>query len=186
MRGLILAGGKISRFGSNKALAAYKGMTFLERAVSLLKSLDLKPVVVTRRGMDYPFVKCTTIYDKLPEKGPLGGIYTAMSVFKNTAFLVLTCDMPGLTHGVLQKLLDQHEPSRPLTSYSASGSTEQPFPGVYEASLFGIIKEKIKKEDLSMRGLLEAAAARKMIQWEGDPAVFRNVNYVDQLNCLTS
>ena len=49
IRGLVLAGGKSSRFGSDKALALYEGMTFLERATSLLEALNLKPVVVTRQ-----------------------------------------------------------------------------------------------------------------------------------------
>ena len=176
MRGLILAGGKSSRFGADKALAVYEGVTFLERAVLLLASMDLKPVVVTRRGADYPSVQCTTIYDKLPEKGPLGGIYSAMSSFKKTAFLVLTCDMPALTRDVLLELLDQHEPSRKLTLYSTGERAEQPFPGIYEPAILDIVREKLKKDELSMKGLIQEIVSRKMIAWKGAHDIFRNIN----------
>ena len=181
MRGLVLAGGKSSRFGSDKALARLGGMSLLEKVVSTLDAINLRPIVVTRRGIDYSFIQSTLIYDQLPEKGPLGGLYTAMSVFKNTPFLILTCDMPALTPGVLSGLLASHERCHPVTIYSLEGQGFQPFPGIYEPSLFGMIKEKIKQNDLSMHGLLEATPARKVIRWEGDPAVFCNVNYKKDL-----
>ena len=109
IRGLVLAGGKSSRFGEDKALAHYEGISFLERAVNSLKLLGLHPVVVTRRGADYSFVRCPVIYDKFPEQGPLGGIYTALTVFRETAFLTLTCDMPFVTLAALSGLLEEKE-----------------------------------------------------------------------------
>ena len=185
MRGLILAGGKSSRFGTDKALAVYEGVTFLERAVLLLRSLDLKLVVVTRRGADYPFTQCTTLYDKLPEKGPLGGIYTAMSWFKATPFLVLTCDMPALTRDVLQRLLDHHEPSKQLTFYSTRDGAEQPFPGIYEPSSFANVRERLKRDELSIKGLMQEIVTRKAIDWKGDQDIFRNINSKEDLAKLS-
>ena len=181
IRGLVLAGGKSSRFGSDKALVKYHGIPLLGRAVDLLKSLNLNPIIVTRRGADYSFAKCTVIYDKLTGQGPLGGIYTAMTLFKNTAFLILTCDMPALTVPVLQELLEQHEPSCELTFYSTADRAEQPFPGIYEPSLLGVIREKLKKEDLSMASLFKEIATRKVIDRGGGSDVFCNINTKDDL-----
>ena len=186
MRGLVLAGGKSSRFGSDKALALFEGRSFLERAVSLLFSAGLKPVIVTRRGADYTFLNAPVIYDQLPEKGPLGGIYTAMTVFKQTPFLILTCDMPALTHGVLSDLLSAHEARAQVTLCASPGLGPQPFPGIYEPSLLGTIKERILRDDLSMHGLLQAVPARKVLAWEGDPAVFCNVNHKEDLAARAS
>ena len=176
IRGLVLAGGKSSRFGSDKATAVYEGVRFLERAVSLLKELGLKPVVVTRKNANYPFIQCTLIQDKMPDLGPLGGIYTAMSIFRNTAFLVLTCDMPALTLPVLSELLAKHEARYPVTAYSTDDRGLQPFPGVYEPSLLGVVREQMKDGDLSMRGLFRKAPAARILRWQGDPDVFNNVN----------
>jgi len=181
MKGLILAGGRSTRFGSDKTLAVYEGKTFIEKAVLFLESVDLEAVIVTRPGTNYSFLKCKTIYDLLPQKGPLGGIYTAMSFFRNTSFLVLSCDMPALTRDALEELLNQHEPSRQLTFYSTPDKAKQPFPGIYEASLFDIIEYKINYGDLSMHGLLEAVPQRKKVQWQGNPAVFHNINYKEDL-----
>lgn len=176
IRGLVLAGGKSRRFGEDKALVVYNGLSFLERAVSLLASLQLKPIVVTRRGANYPLAGCVVIYDKLFEKGPLGGLYTAMSVFKNTTFLVLTCDMPALTPAVLSDLLAVHEPHFEITAYSTESGL-QPFPGIYEPSLFETVRNNLKQDKLSIQDLLDRVPTKKMISWEGGLEVFCNVNY---------
>ena len=181
IRGLVLAGGKSSRFGSDKALALYDGVRFLERAVLLLKTLDLKPVVVTRRGADHAFVDCTVIYDKLPDLGPLGGLYTAMTIFKDTAFLALTCDMPALDPAVLKRLLDERDTTRELVFYSSAEGPAKPFPGVYEPSVLRAIRDKLKDNDLSMAGLFKQVASKKTVDWKGDPNVFCNINTAEEL-----
>ena len=184
IRGLVLAGGKSSRFGSNKAIARYQGVRLVEHAVSLLNELDLKPVVAVRRGMDYPFLKCVMIYDKLPDQGPLGGIYTAMTIFKSTSFLVLTCDMPALTPSVLSELLTKHEPSSMITAYSTQEGCIQPFPAVYEPALLGIVRDKLKNSNLSIHDLLDKTPSRKLIPWQGDSHVFTNINSAQELKIL--
>lgn len=176
IRGLVLAGGKSSRFGSNKAVARYRGVRLVERAVSLLNELDLKPVVALQKGMDYPFLKCVTVHDRLPGRGPLGGLYTAMTFFRNTSFLVLTCDMPALTRPVLEKLLSQHTPGSLVTAYLTQNKRVQPFPGVYGPLLLDTIREKLRGNNLSMYDLLDRAPRKQFISWEGDNRIFTNIN----------
>ena len=184
IRGLVLAGGKSSRFGSNKAIASYQGVRLIERAVSLLNELSLKPVVAVRKGIDYPFLKCATICDKLPDQGPLGGIYTAMSIFKHTSFLVLSCDMPALTPSVLSELLTKNEPNSCITAYSTQNGRTQPFPAIYGPSLLGIIRDKLKKGNLSMYDLLDRTPGKKLIPWTGDSYIFVNINSAQELKIL--
>ncbi len=174
IRGLVLAGGKSSRFGRDKALEVYHGESLLERAVNLLGSVDMRPIVVTRHGADYPFLQCPVLRDKLPEKGPLGGIYTAMSVFKKVDFLVLTCDMPVLTSFALHQLFS-HKRMDCLTVFSDSCSL-QPFPGIYPSLLFSTIGRKLIQGSLSMAALIEQTSNKRIVPWEGDRGVFLNVN----------
>ena len=181
IRGLVLAGGKSSRFGSDKALALYEGVSFLERALLFLRALNLEPIVVTRKDADYSFAKCAMVRDKLPDLGPLGGIYTAMTIFKNITFLVLTCDMPALTPSALSGLLAKHEPHCLITAYGTEDGSAQPFPAVYGPSLLGLIRKKIEQNNLSMRGLIEEVSAKKIIPWKGDTASFFNVNKKEDL-----
>jgi molybdenum cofactor guanylyltransferase len=177
VRGLVLAGGKSRRFGRDKALAKSGNTTFLEKAVMLLDKMNLKPVVVTRLKADYSFLKCPVLYDKLPDKGPLGGIYTAMSSFKDSNFLVLSCDMPALTESALSNLLAARQPGFLVTAYVNSSAEIQPFPGIYEAGLLTDISSRLTGNDLSMRSFLKSLSSKKIVPWLGDPNTFQNINY---------
>lgn len=186
LKGLVLAGGKSRRFGTDKALAMYDGETLLERAVSLLLSVGLEPVVVTRREASYMPVNSTLLVDSLPDRGPLGGIYTAMDFFRNTAFLVLSCDMPALTPMALSALLSARDTRNRVTLFCADNGEIQPFPGIYEPTLFQTVCEKIFQDELSMHGLLESVSDKKLAVWEGEPAIFANVNRQEDLAVILS
>ncbi len=184
IRGLILAGGKSSRFGADKAMAFYKGVPFLERAASLLKRLELKPILVGRpRLTDISFLKCTTLYDKLSDQGPLGGLYTAMAVFKNTAFLMVSCDMPLLSRQALSFLLEKHDPVYGATLFSTQNQI-QPFPGIYEPSLLGLLRKNLMDGSLSVRHFLDQIPSKNVMVWQGDERIFSNVNTRDDLKNL--
>lgn len=177
IRGLVLAGGKSRRFGTDKALALYRGKTFLETAVDLLDCLGLKPVIVTRSGTDYDFVRAPILRDKLEDKGPLGGIYTAMRVFRNTDFVVVTCDMPGLYPAAIVELLAGQSPNGRLTVFSLNPRLgPEPFPGFYPASIFPQICSHLCQEQLSVRSLIDAVEPKRVLPWLADPAVLSNVN----------
>ena len=160
MKGLILAGGKSRRFGTDKALAVHEGKTLLEKAANLLLSVRLEPVIVTRRGADYFFAGCTVLMDALADKGPLGGIYTAMSFFKETPFLILTCDMPALTPAALSALLSAHEKEGAATVFRAVDGQIQPFPGIVEPSLFQTVRDRLFQDQLS-----DCWRARRLKKW---------------------
>ncbi|MBI4432333.1 MAG: molybdenum cofactor guanylyltransferase [Candidatus Omnitrophica bacterium] len=183
VRGLVLAGGKSSRFGSNKALAMYRGARLIEHAVSLFKELDLEPIVSSRKDVDYAFLNCATIHDQLPDQGPLGGLYTALTIFPQTSFLVLTCDMPALTSSMLSKLLTERASHALITAYADRKGTMQPFPGIYEPSVADIIRGQFRNNRLSMRDLLERVSC-KTVPCDEDQALV-NVNSPQELLKLT-
>jgi molybdopterin-guanine dinucleotide biosynthesis protein A len=184
MRGLVLAGGRSVRFGEDKALALYNGKRLIDRAKDLLEDVGLKPVVVTRREVDYSFLRCPVLRDRIPEKGPLGGIYTAMSAFKCTSFLVVTCDMPALTPSILSGLLKNHESRFLITAYSTTDGMIQPFPAIYEPGLSGILFEKLEREELSMRALIKKIPGKRVLRWQGEQAPFININSRVALSAL--
>ncbi|MBK9175131.1 MAG: molybdenum cofactor guanylyltransferase [Flavobacteriales bacterium] len=93
--GVVLAGGKSLRMGSDKALIEIEGRTMLDRALDLLDPHCAEVLVIGEQekyGSVGPFV----IADEWPGKGPLGGIATAMRYASNDKLLVIACDMPHL------------------------------------------------------------------------------------------
>ncbi|GMG87717.1 molybdenum cofactor guanylyltransferase [Biformimicrobium ophioploci] len=101
--GVVLAGGRSSRMGRDKALLPVAGNgTFLEKARGLLRELPLGQVLVSgaRPG---------GVPDLVPDRGPLGGLHAVASDSSAQAALVIPVDMPLLDSGLLADLLHAGE-----------------------------------------------------------------------------
>ena len=178
IHGIILAGGKSRRFGSDKALAQMNGVTLLEMAVHLLEDLKLNPAVITSAEKEkiYSFLRCPILKDLIPDQGPLGGLYTAFSAFPDSSLLVLTCDMPYLTASLLKRLTEQHQKGNLITLYRVEEERIHPFPGIYEPILMGRIIKNIHANQLAMHRFIENTPQVQFIQSKEAVDAFRNIN----------
>jgi molybdopterin-guanine dinucleotide biosynthesis protein A len=183
-QGIVLAGGKSSRFGEDKALALVDGIPIIQRALSLLIELHFDPCVITSDQRDYSFLSCPVEKDLIPLKGPLGGLYTACSLFPETSLLILTCDMPLLTGEVLKQLMRSHRNSDQVTVFSLNQKL-QPFPGIYEADLKTIIYNCLVSDKLSMKLFLSHILNKRVVPESSGPKAFQNVNRQEDLELIT-
>lgn len=183
-KGIVLAGGKSSRFGEDKALAKWQGKTLLEIAVNLLDELCLDPVVIANPNRNYSFLPCAVINDLIPEKGPLGGLYTACSAFPGAQMLVLTCDMPFLTGEILKELMEKHQSFSQVTVLGLNQAA-QPFPGIYSANLKTAVQDCLESDCLSMKLFLSSIRNKYVFRAISESRVFQNVNQREDLSLAT-
>ncbi len=181
IKGIVLAGGRSRRFGSDKALAAIGSMTMIEKSATLLKELGLEPVVVTHESSDYSFLKYPILRDAIPNKGPLGGLYTAMSSLEGVSLLALTCDMPWLTIPILRVLIQAHKKENLATCYSISENQWLPFPGIYESFLCQQVFQTLQTRDLSLHGFLENLPRKHLLSYRFPLDHIRNINTASEL-----
>ncbi len=98
--GVVLAGGRSSRFGSNKADAVFAGRALIEHARGLLKPYVAETLVVGGEHGDIADLP-------RPGLGPLGGIAGALDRACDlgyTSVMTIACDMPRLPEGLLDAL----------------------------------------------------------------------------------
>jgi molybdopterin-guanine dinucleotide biosynthesis protein A len=103
--GYVLAGGRSSRMGRDKALLPFRGGALAE---SIARSVELAAgsvVIVGRDGL----AAYSAIPDLYPGEGPLGGILTTLRHTRAPWNLIVACDMPELTPAFLAELLDAAE-----------------------------------------------------------------------------
>lgn len=102
--GIVLAGGKSSRMGRDKALLEYKGRPLLHHMMGLLRAAELSEIFVSGDLPGYPCVPDTS-----PAAGPVGGI---ISVIREKqaydGYLFIPVDMPLLPAQGLRLLLSQN------------------------------------------------------------------------------
>jgi molybdenum cofactor guanylyltransferase len=94
--GVILAGGKSSRFGSNKAFASMNGTQLIERVIAIMGSIFKDLIIITNDPDEYSFLGLPMYEDLIKGLGPLGGIYTGLEKIPEKTGFFVACDMPFL------------------------------------------------------------------------------------------
>lgn len=121
--GLVLAGGRSTRMGRDKAALEYDGRTQLARAFDLLAPLTKRCFVSVREDqrsdpLRAGYAQVVDLPDVPP--GPAGGILAAQRAHPGVAWLVLACDLPRLDAATLQHLIARRDPARAATAFSSS------------------------------------------------------------------
>ncbi len=107
---LILAGGKSSRMGRDKAWLELAGQSLLARQVQLVRDVGACEVIISGRAdADYSKLDCRVVTDRIRDAGPLAGIEQGLAVASSPRLLVLAVDMPAMKVEVLRWLLDARE-----------------------------------------------------------------------------
>lgn len=101
----IMAGGQSSRMGTNKAFVEVGGQRIIERILARVGSLGDEVFLITNTPTEYAYLGLPSFTDLIPGKGPLGGLYTALSCARNEHILALSCDQPFLNRDLLRYLI---------------------------------------------------------------------------------
>lgn len=102
---VIQAGGESRRMGQDKGLAPFLGTPLIERVFKRLSPIADDLFVVTQHPEQYSFLGAPLVHDKIPGRGALGGLYTALSLAKelpDQAVAVIACDMPFASPALIQ------------------------------------------------------------------------------------
>ena len=131
--GVIVAGGKSRRFGSDKASATLRGRPLLQWVRDALAPIVNEIVVVTAAGQTlppmHPSIPVTVVEDREPERGPLGGLATGFAVAASPVCFAVSCDAPLLHTAVAARIvdaLDDHDAVLPEV-----GGFQQPLVAAY-------------------------------------------------------
>jgi len=105
--GIILAGGRSSRLGQDKALLKIDGQPLVARTVDRLSCLSDDLLVVTNapKRFERLALRVRLIQDEQPGRGALMGIYTGLGAARYGHALALACDMPFLSEPLLRYMV---------------------------------------------------------------------------------
>lgn len=96
MTGVVLAGGKSTRMGTNKAVLEVGGRTLIESVVEKLHALFPEVLIIANSPELYETLGPKVFPDLIPDKGSLGGLYTGLFYASYAYAFFAACDMPFL------------------------------------------------------------------------------------------
>jgi molybdopterin-guanine dinucleotide biosynthesis protein A len=142
LTGFVLAGGKSTRMGKDKAALAVGGKTLLNTALATVRAVAEQVYIVGSPGLysDHG----PTFADIFPGCGPLGGIHTALSHTKAEFNLVLAVDTPFLSAKLLAYLAERALASHMTVTAPVIKSYPQPLCAVYRRDFLPVATTALK------------------------------------------
>jgi molybdenum cofactor guanylyltransferase len=178
--GFVLAGGKSSRMGVDKALLEISGVSLLARAAGLLQSVTGEPKIVASPSV-YGSLGLPLVADDWPDCGPLGGIATVLRVSRTPWNLILACDLPYLTKPWLDFLIERALKSKADAVVPRSERGVEPLCAMYhknaEQGIRAAVEGGVRKVTDALASLrVEYVEPREWKAFASEGLLFKNVN----------
>jgi molybdopterin-guanine dinucleotide biosynthesis protein A len=188
----ILAGGRATRFGGrDKSALVVDGRSILERQLDELARLtDDVMIVGASNGPAKPCssaAKVRQVADRVPGRGPLGGLDAALASARDDALVVVACDMPFVTADLLAHLLSYAPEADAVVPCTERGY--HPLCAVYTRRCQEAIRRRLAAGQLQVRGLFEdvriSVVTVRALEVFGDPRrLLANVNTREEHEAL--
>jgi molybdopterin-guanine dinucleotide biosynthesis protein A len=127
--------------GEDKALKRFLGRPLIQRVIERLAPVADELMATTNRPADYSFLNVRLIPDLKPDRGALGGLYTAVASASHPFVGVVACDMPFASAALLEaatRLMVQEEAdvviprlASPAGQKGKSGEGYEPLHAIY-------------------------------------------------------
>ena len=180
----ILAGGKSTRMGADKAFVILDGRTLLTRALDLTRSVTADARVVgdaAKFGAFAPVVE-----DVFRECGPLGGIHAALRASVTELNLTLAVDLPFVSQGLIEYLITRARSSAAMVTVAQAGGGWQPLCAVYRREFADVAEKALRQGRYKIDTLFDVQRTQVIGEDELNGRgfsgeMFRNLNTPEEL-----
>jgi len=156
--GVVLAGGRNTRFPIQKGFIRIDGAAIIERDISIMRPFFREVMISTNMPEAYFYLGAPLVGDVLPSNGPMSGIYTALINSCGAAVFVVACDMPFIDPGVMSLVCDKHEALAIKECCDATipifNGEPQPLLGIYRDTALPVLESGILTDRAAMKPFL--------------------------------
>jgi molybdenum cofactor guanylyltransferase len=181
----ILAGGKSTRMGGDKAFVMFDGCTLLGRALEVAQSVapEVRIVGDTSKFESFALV----VEDVFRQCGPLGGIHAALRASQTELSVILAVDLPFVSPALLQYLIKRaSECASATVTVVQAGGHWQPLCAVYRRDFADAAEQALRVGRYRIDALFEAGRTQGIGEEDLEAAgfsskMFRNLNTPEEL-----
>ena len=179
--GVLLAGGKSRRMGTDKRFLTVGERPLLERSCTVLSQIFERVCIVIAQDSPPLEAQIQVLRDLIPSSGSLGGMYTGLQQAATPYIFLAACDMPFIHEGLIQYMVGQKD-DVDIVLADWNGRP-QPTHAVYNRNCQAVVEELIRSGDLKLQRLLANPSLRVRLVTEDeireidpDGRSFLNVN----------
>ncbi|OGL43930.1 MAG: hypothetical protein A2W05_02325 [Candidatus Schekmanbacteria bacterium RBG_16_38_10] len=180
----LLAGGQSKRFGHNKALIQIGGERLIDIIIKKLSEVFPEVFLITTPQNSYRDIQIKKLFDIIPDKGSLGGVYTGLVESKTSHSFFFACDMPFINVELIEYMKKVKLDYDLLIPRTEKGL--QPLHAVYSKACIPHIKKLIDENNFKILDFFDRVKVeyiREEICRKFDPEgrIFLNINTPDDL-----
>lgn len=190
---IILAGGKSSRMGRDKALILIDGVPLIAHVCNVARKLSENIYIVTKLRSPGDSLENPGYRDYLPphiqyiyeqeQAGPLVAFAQALPDIKTEWVLLLACDLPNLCSDILRKWQEEliHVDHNAIAALVKVEKGWEPLCGFYRQSAVESLKKFIAQGGRSFQGWLQQNQVHELAIDAGNRQMFFNCNTPEDL-----
>lgn len=180
--GIILAGGKSSRMGTDKGFVMYKHQSFMDHIIEALKQV-VNNIIIVSDNTDYDDFNLKRVDDIIKDSGPLAGLYSGLTHSNTQDNLVLSCDIPLINTEILQKLVAHKDDNVDIIQLESMGKT-MPLIALYKKECAQICYDLLQRNERRMSALINSLNTKTIVLDQDLEEFTLNVNTLNELNAL--
>lgn len=176
---VILAGGKSSRMGTDKALLSIEGKNFINRICDTFSFFTER--MIARGDKEEPaFITWSVIPDVYPYHGPIGGLHAALSSCQSEALFCAACDTPLIEKKIYDRLAVEMTEEIDVVIAVTEDGKYHPLCGIYRKSVGKIMEEQILAGNNKMMSVLKRVRV-KYVEIDSKTYGLYNINTPEDL-----
>jgi len=175
----LLAGGKSSRMGRDKACVEFAGVPLWRLQLATLAALaPMETLISGRPAAMYSASGCEIVEDEIREAGPLAGVAALLARARAPLLLVLAVDMPHMTSACLEGVLKRC--TSEVGTVPKCGGFYEPLAAVFPKAALPLAQAVLSSGAPSMQQFVRDCIAARLVKEnlvaEPDAFLFKSVN----------
>lgn len=178
--GLILAGGRSRRMGTDKGLVVYQGLALVEHAIQILRPVCTEIIISSSNPLYGDFGFCL-VSDRFHNAGPGAGIEAGLAVAKSPLLAVLSVDTPKVSTALYVSLIQRFAGKMAVVPRHSDGYLE-PLCALYHISAYPVIAQSLRAGVFKMSDILSRLEVTWVEIFGNEKNQFYNINTRDDLD----
>lgn len=159
--GIILAGGKSKRMGTDKGFILLDGIPFIQHIINNLTPL-VDEIIIVSNNPDYDQFGYKRIPDNVTDFGPVAGVYTGLKASKTDYNFIISCDAPKVDLDVFTPLLKERNGKYDVVQYIANSRTT-PLTALYHRKCLQIFKLALQNKIQQLRFVVKQLNVKTLV-----------------------
>ena len=180
--GIILAGGKSSRMGTDKGFLLLKNKPFVQYSIDALTPL-VSEIIIVSDNSDYDVFGFKRIADITKNAGPVAGICSGLEASTTDYNLILSCDIPLIKSQILEKLINNIDDTSQIIQVESKGKS-MPLIALYKKEVANTFNTFLQNDERRLRVAINSCKSKNIVLDEEDTFTAINVNTQTELKAL--